>query len=741
MSNIPETGRTRRVTRRVIVLQILVLSLLATLGGRLWYLQIRNGQQYVQQADSNHIRQVAVSAVRGEILDGNGLPLADNTTNLVVSVSRTSLLSQKDGGKAVLGRLADVLGMKLDDVQNKVRLCDAKTPQPCWNGSPYEPIPVTTHATAQQALQIMERREDFPGVTAEPTAVRNYPGTNGANAAQILGYLSPVTAAQVAATANKTGKDKLAASDSIGQAGLESTYDSYLRGVTGTENLEVDNLGRVIGSAGGNPATAGNDLVTSIDSRVQAIAEQQLNQALVQLRTTYDTVTHQNFKADSGAVVVMDVHTGRIVAMASEPTYNPNIWTGGISQKDYAALTNPGSDYPLLNRAIQAQAAAGSTFKVVSTTGAFEAGYSGSQTFPCTSSFSIGNQVFKNFQNESFGDINLASALEFSCDTVFYNLAYQQWVRDGGLHPKNPKDYLYKAAHQFGLGAKTGIDLPGEVPGLVPDRAWHVEKWNQMAAFWCKAAASGKHDYATEIYREDCADFKTLRAGDEVNYSIGQGDTLVTPIQMARVYSALANGGTLYQPTFARAVVSPNGKVVDDIAPVVQGRLPDSPSQINYIDNALASVITGGTAEWKFSGWPQDKITLHAKTGTAEVYGKQTTGWLDTYTKDYAVVMMISQGGTGSGSSGQAVRNIYDALYGIQQDGSIDPKKALLPTPHESLPQINADGTVAQQAAFNSVLGQHDYLNTPGGGLVVPQPAALYATEPDRRLRMSGGAT
>src|SRR5579884_2956283 len=161
MSNIPETGRTRRVTRRVIVLQILVLSLLATLGGRLWYLQIRNGQQYVQQADSNHIRQVAVSAVRGEILDANGQPLADNTTNLVVSVSRTSLLTQRDGGKAVLSRLADVLGMKFEDVQNKVRLCDPKTPQPCWNGSPYEPIPVTTHATAQQALQIMERREDF----------------------------------------------------------------------------------------------------------------------------------------------------------------------------------------------------------------------------------------------------------------------------------------------------------------------------------------------------------------------------------------------------------------------------------------------------------------------------------------------------------------------------------------------------------------------------------------------------
>ncbi|NEE36024.1 penicillin-binding protein 2, partial [Streptomyces sp. SID7982] len=174
MSNIPETGRTQRVQIRLIVIQVLVFSLLLTLGGRLWYLQIRNGDEYTAEAAGNGVQQVVQPAVRGSILDARGVPLADNETRLVVSASRTELLKMKDDGVGVLTRLADVLDMKVQDVRDKVRLCDSKTPQPCWNGSPYQPIPVTDEATTQQALQIRERAEDFPGITAEPTAVRRY---------------------------------------------------------------------------------------------------------------------------------------------------------------------------------------------------------------------------------------------------------------------------------------------------------------------------------------------------------------------------------------------------------------------------------------------------------------------------------------------------------------------------------------------------------------------------------------
>ncbi|MDY0815120.1 penicillin-binding protein 2 [Kitasatospora purpeofusca] len=726
MSNIPETGRTRRVTIRLVVLQILVVSLLATLGGRLWYLQIRNASVYTAKATGNHIREVVEPAVRGEILDASGRILAGNETKLVVSVSRTSLLQQKDAGKAVLTRLAEVLGMPAKDVQEKVRLCDAKTPQPCWNGSPYQPIPVTKEATTQQAMQIMERREDFPGITAQPTAVRHYTGAEGANLAQVLGYLSPVTDDEVSKTADKAGLDRYLPADQIGRAGLESVYDRDLRGTAGVTKLEVDNLGRVIGTADQAAPQTGNNLVTSIDARVQKVVEDNLAQAMSEARKTFDKVTNRNYEADSGAAVVMDVHTGRIVAMASAPTYDPNLWQGGISGKDYQALTSKETNFPLLNRAIQGQSAPGSTFKVISTTAAVQAGYSLDGRYDCPKSMTIGGREFKNFESESFGAISLERALEVSCDTVFYGLAYDQWMKDGGIKPKkDPGDWFFKTAHQFGLGAKTGIDLPSEVPGRVPDRQWKQSFYDNNKDAWCKQAEKGGNTFSDQIARENCVDGYQMRAGDAVNFAIGQGDTLVTPVQMARIYSALANGGTFYRPTVAKAVISPGGDLVREIAPHEDGRLPGDQKLLGYIDQATAGVVTGGTAAWKFTGagWPQGKIELHAKTGTAEVEGKQTTSWLTTYSRDYAVVMTISQGGTGSGGSGDAIRRIYQSLYGVDDKGNIDQGKALLPKPQAELPKFNPDGTaIIKPASFDASAG-----SAAPAGSVVPAVSAVSA--------------
>ncbi|WP_411142489.1 penicillin-binding protein 2 [Streptomyces sp. x-80] len=694
MSNIPETGRTSRVTVRLIAIQILVFSLLLTLGGRLWYLQIRNGKEYANQARSNHVQQVIDPATRGSILDARGVPLADNQTRLVVSASRTDLLKIKDHGKAVLARLSQVLGMPEEEIRNKVRLCDAKTPQPCWNGSPYQPIPITDKATTQQALQIRERSEDFPGISAEPTAVRRYAAPGDANSAQVLGYLSPVTDDEI--TKAKDSRSPLLRSDQIGRSGLERTYDSELRGKAGVTRYEVDNLGRVIGKAKSDRAVPGSHVITSIDARVQAIAEKELDQAQKDARNVFDKNTGTNYKADAGAVVVMETQTGRVVAMASSPTYDPNAWVGGISGKDYAKLTGKDSNYPLLNRAIQGQAAPGSIFKVISTTAAVNAGYDFDGHYPCTSAFNIGDQVFKNFESENYGAISLGRALEVSCDTVFYDLAYKQWQKDGGNNPTHPADWFYKTAHQFGLGKETGIDLPNEVRGRVPDRQWKKDYWQANKDGWC---AQGEHadDYVSKIAKENCESGMKMRAGDSVNYSIGQGDTLVTPIQMATIYSAIANGGTLYNPTVGKAVVSPDGKHIREIRPTAHGKLPDSPKTLRQIGDALAGVATRGTAAWRFGGWPQDKIPMHAKTGTAEVYGKQTTGWFATYTKDYTVLMTISQGGTGSGSAGPAVRKIYNALYGVDDSGQIDEKAALLPKPQASLPKIESDGTIQAQ--------------------------------------------
>ncbi|MBT2489015.1 penicillin-binding protein 2 [Streptomyces sp. ISL-96] len=693
MTNIPETGRTPRVQIRLIIIQVLVFSLLLTLGGRLWYLQIRNGDEYTAEAAGNGVQQVVQPAVRGSILDARGVPLADNETRLVVSASRTELLKMKDDGKAVLARLAGVLGMKPEEVAGKVRLCDSKTPKPCWNGSPYQPIPVTDEATTKQALQIRERAEDFPGITAEPTAVRRYPARGKAKTSQVLGYLSPVTDEEIEKA--KDGPSPYLRSDMVGRSGLERTYDKELRGKAGVTRYEVDNLGRVMGEAENDPTVPGSSVVTSLDARVQAVAEYELHQAMKTVRKETDKITGRPYEADAGAVVVMESKTGRVVSMASQPDYDPNAWIGGISGKEYARLTDKKSNYPLLNRAIQGQAPAGSVFKVVSASAAVRAGYPFDGRYNCSSSYSMGNRSFANFESKGHGPISLGDALKFSCNTVFYRLGHEEWKRDGGIKPKKgAHDWFYRTAHDFGFGDETGIDLPNEVKGRIPDRQWKQNFWEANKDSWCKQGKKGG-SYVEQIAYESCLEGNQLKAFDSINFAIGQGDVLITPIQLATAYAAISNGGTLYNPTIGKAVISPDGKRIEEIKPKAHGKLPVDAETISDLDKGLRSVVEpGGTAAWRFGGWPQDKIPMRAKTGTAQVYGKQTTSWFATYTDDYTIVMTISQGGTGSGASGPAVRNIYDALYGVSDDGDINPKKALLPKPQKDLPKIGTDGSI-----------------------------------------------
>ncbi|GGY31067.1 penicillin-binding protein 2 [Streptomyces omiyaensis] len=697
MTNIPETGRTPRVQTRLVVIQILVFSLLLTLGGRLWYLQIRNGKEYADEAKSNNIQQVVTPAVRGSILDARGVPLADNETRLVVSASRTELMKMKDDGEAVLTRLAGVLGMKPEDVVNKIRLCDSKTPKPCWNGSPYQPIPVTDEATVQQALTIRESTEDFPGITAELTAVRRYPAPGKARTAQVLGYLSPVTDEEI--TKAKDTDSPFLRSDQVGRSGIERTYDKELRGKAGVTRYEVDNLGRVMGQTKSDPGVAGSTLVTSIDARVQGVAEYELAQAMKAVRNETDKITGRKYEADSGAVVVMETKTGRVVAMASQPDYDPNVWIGGISAKDYASLTSKNSNYPLLNRGIQGQAPAGSIFKVISASAAVRAGYDFNDKYNCSASYSLGSRSFANFESQGHGPITLGDALKYSCNTVFYALGHKEWQKDGGITAnKDSKDWFYVTARDFGLGSETGIDLPNEVKGRIPDRQWKQAFWEANKDAWCKQGKKGG-SYVEQIAYENCLEGNQLKAYDSINFAIGQGDVLVTPIQMATIYAAISNGGTLYDPSVGKAVISPDGKQVHEIAPKAHGKLPVGARTIRDLDKGLRSVVEpGGTAAWRFGGWPQDKIPMRAKTGTAQVYGKQTTSWLATYTDDFTIVMTISQGGTGSGASGPAVRNIYDALYGLDDAGNQNLKRALLPKPQTTLPKVNADGTIDSPA-------------------------------------------
>lgn len=658
---------------RLFVIGVLVVSLLCTLFGRLWYMQVMSSADYSQAANQQHIRQVLVPAPRGTIVDSQGRTLVGNRVSLMITVDRSVLAKLPDSQQnVVLGRLAKVLGQTPKDLKARTMLCGepgASKPPACWNGTPYQPIPVAKDVSEQVAIEVMERREDFPGISADSQTLRAYPEPFKVNAAHILGYLSPITTGELE-DMDKAGQDSVPhRSDLVGRAGVERSYDKLLRGTPGEKDVIVDPVGYTTGIQKQTSPIPGATLVTTIDARIQASVEAQLKNAIMTARKQTDPVTHKKYVADSGAAVVLDTKTGRIVSMASYPTYDPGVWVGGISQRELDTLYSAKSGTPLVSRALQAQLAPGSTFKPITTSAALGAGYSSKTRLDCSAYFVVGNRKFKNYESASRGMIGFDQALALSCDTFFYRIAYALWLKEGGNSSDiSTHDPLVEMAQKFGLGTPTGVDLPGEASGRIADRKWKKTYYDSMKDYYCKIAASppaGTSAFLKQFSREFCVDGYKYRAGDAVNFAIGQGDTTVTPLQLATVYAALSNGGTLYEPRVVQSWIGANGKA-HEIKPVVKAKLPVSANNLKYIDTALKQTTISGTAAWKFQGFPLAKIPVRAKTGTAEVYGKQTTSWLASYTDRYAVVMMISQAGTGSGAGGEAVRKIYETLYNIK---------------------------------------------------------------------------
>jgi len=686
---------------RLFVVQVLFVALFVTLFARLWYLQVFTGEEYQAKAAEQSVRDIVVQPARGLIVDAMGRPLVANRSSWVVSVDRTVLgkLAEADRD-ALLHRVAAAVRVPYEELVARTRLCgtpDAVTGT-CWNGSPFQPVPVASDVDQATAVQISEQAEDYPGILAEQQSVRAYPSPFGINAAGLLGYLSPITADELG-EAQKAHDTSLNGASVVGRAGLEKSYDQWLRGIPGYQKVAVDSMGRVLGDAAQAEATPGDTLVTSIDAKVQGVVEKQLHDAITTARKTYDKVTHRNYVADSGAVVVLDAKDGSVVAMAGQPTYDPAQWVDGISTKQLKALYAKKSGDPLLFRATQGQFAPGSTWKPFMTVGALNHGFSQDTRLDCSSGVQVGNRLFKNYESAAYGMIDFARALELSCDTFFYRVGLSFWHKYGS-DPSNvhAKDPLVAQAKSFGFGDKTGIDIPGEAGGRIADRPWKLAYWNSMKGYYCKIDkhnTAHKRDFLHVFAHEFCLEGNQYHVGDAVNFAIGQGDTMVTPLQLARAYAALSNGGTLYAPRVAKAVVDPSGKVLRRIAPVVQGRVASKKAAIRYVDTALQGTPREGTLAWKFGGFPLDKVKIRGKTGSAEVYGKQSTSWVATYTKDYVVVMMVSQAGTGSGTSGPAVRKIWEALYGIDGE-QVDSSKAVIPgvTPPHRLPVFTTDGSI-----------------------------------------------
>lgn len=655
----------------LLVIQIFIISLMLALLGRLFYLQVAAGPKYKDAALSIQSRDVVTPATRGLIVDSSGVPLALNKVGVAVTVDRTKIDKQNDKGEAVLRSLAKLLGLKYADVFQRTRLCgelEKGKRAGCWTGSRFQPIPVTKDADPTLALQIVERSDLFPGVDAQPIAIRSYPANADVNAAHLLGYIGPLTEGDLA---GENGRSYFR-SESIGKAGLEIQYDEFLRGSPGIKTVIVDRKEVVTNTSKVTNSVPGNHLVTSIDVRLQAASEKALADAVARSRAS-------GYRADGGAAVVLDVVTGRVLALASYPTYDPNAFERGLTIKQASDLYSEEAGVPALSRALQGLFAPASTFKSVSVVAAANAGYDLNATYDCPSEYQVGTRAFQNFDSKAQGRISLKKAIAVSCDTLWYKIAFAEWLKDGGLKPKaNPNDYFFKAAEGFQIGKKTGIDLPSESSGRLANRDWRKSWYEQNKDFYCnykeRASKSQQTAFLIELARENCLDGDKIRAGDAVNFSIGQGDTVISPLKLAQMYAAIANGGIIWKPTVGKAIVTTDGEVIETINPEKIGTIPATKETIKFLQGALREVVISGTGAGVFAGFP---IAIAGKTGTAQVFGKNANGtlksdtsWFASYAPAdkprYAVVMMVSQGGFGASSSGVGVRHIYETLFGVK---------------------------------------------------------------------------
>ena len=707
-------GRASSATKgrlRLFVVQALVLSLFVTLFGRLWYLQVLGGEAYQAQAAEQSVREVVVQPARGLVVDDMGRPLVANRTSWVVSVDRTLLGRMNTRHqRSLLRRLSKAVRVPSKLIRARTLLCGepGSVAGTCWNGSPYQPVPVADDVPQQTAVSIMEQGENYPSVLVDATNVRSYPKPYGINAAHLLGYLSPITSEELD-EARAQDDTSLHGASVVGRAGLEKEYDRYLRGRPGYKRVAVDSMGRVLGDSGEVAGKAGDTLVTSIDAKVQSVVEKQLAATINTARQTLDPVTGRRYVADQGAAIVLNAKNGRVVAMAGAPTYDPKVWVGGITTKQLAKLYSKDGGNPLLSRATQGQFAPGSTWKPVMTAGALSNGYSRDTRLNCSSSFQVGNRAFKNYESGAHGYIGFDKALQYSCNTFFYRVGFDFWQRYGtDVADVKAKDPLVSTAKMFGFGGPTGIDIPGEAGGRIADRTWKLAYWKANKDYYCKLGKEDGYDFLHRFAREFCVEGFAYRAGDAVNFAIGQGDTMVTPLQLARAYAALSNGGTLWEPRVATAVIDAKGRVIRRIPPKKASNVRVSSDDLDYIDTALkGSSRTGGTMGWRLEGFPLDTVKIRSKTGSAEVYGKQSTSWVATYDEQYVVLMMVSQGGTGSGASGPAIRKIWEALYGVQGT-DVRTGKALLPdaTPPSRLPVFAKDGEILPPMARTSLGGR-----------------------------------
>ena len=635
-----------RIRTRLKVLAGLIVCMFAVITTRLWFLQVLASEQFVELANQNQVRLVPIDPVRGQVLDRTGRVLVGNRPSTVMLIDRTQMEGREE---EVLLRLSSLLGIPVSDFVE--RLNSVKY-------LPYQPVPVAEDVDKETIFYLEEHQSEFPGVSYRVDAVREYPVRTYAGktlAAHLLGYVGEVSAAQL----EQPEFGAYGFGDVVGKAGVEAGYERYLHGVPGRRGVQVNAQGRVLNdNFAPIPPKPGDNLILSIDTRVQDLAERSLAAGIEVARGITDLESGRPLQATGGAVVVMDPRNGQVVAMASNPTYDASVFLGGLTEREFAPLNDPDSNHPLFNRAIQSAVPPGSTFKpFIAAAGLRERLVRMNEHYECPPTYSVpgalpGQRPFNNWSPVHHGYITLAESLVISCDTVYYPMGWQFWLKY--FRSERTEEVLQNHLRRMGFGLPTGLDVPGEISGVIGTQEYKRDLFRSNPQVYCQGR---------------CDDDERWYPGDYVNMSIGQGFVQVTPIQLAVAFSALANGGTLWEPHVGLRVETPDGRIVKKIEPKSTGTLPLSKRQIRYLREAMVGVTVRGTASSAFTGFPLSEIPVAGKTGTAELDPKQPYSWFAAMapsgTPRYVVVAMVEQGGHGSTTAAPIVRRMLEGLFGV----------------------------------------------------------------------------
>jgi penicillin-binding protein 2 len=637
---------TQRLTLRVAALSVLVLVVFAALFLRLWALQVLAGTKYVDQAQANSYRTVRVQAPRGPILDRNGRALVVNHGAQAVQLWSNDLPKVYADRYAELSRLARITRVPLYEIAAGIKR---------RAGDPLTPVVVRDAASKAMVTYLAEHASEFPGVIVGRSYIRQYPYHS--LAAQVLGYVGEISASELKSRA-KTGG--YVAGDEIGQAGVESRYDTYLRGVAGSQRLHVDSHGRPQGSVITTAlAKPGHKLRLTLDLRLQQAAEKALQSGIQLARN------NGQWAAGGGAIVALDPTDGSILALASSPTYEPSVFAGRVSKRQLAnqgltTKTAPLKNYPSLDRALVGTYPPGSVFKPVTALAAMQEHMVSPYAYlPCTGSYAskydkaVHPQQFHNWDPAVNQQMDMPTALAYSCDTYFYQLGDLFY----GL-PKYRKQPLQKWAEAFGFGSTTGSDLGPEAAGLVPTIGWRQRTYTKATDPCC--------------FQVD----ELWKPGDSIQLAIGQKDLLVTPLQMARFYALIANGGKLVTPHVLMDVENPNGTAVPVAAMPAPKSVGVDQAALQVVRQGLweGTHLTFGTSYGVFGHFP---VSIAGKTGTAEKVvtlpgyrGLQNQSWWCGYgPTDHAKIVVcavIEIGGHGGTAAAPAAMQVFAKFFHVK---------------------------------------------------------------------------